>query len=121
MRRIPATLALVVILGARPAAAATALDFESPAAPAQITTQFSAQGVLFNFAFLSRAPLFSPDTVARSGTQVLRASNPSDGEFSPGPMVITFTSAQSRVRLFAGSEVVVVNGTLRAFDAADNL
>lgn len=116
--RGPAWL-LAAALTPAAAGAATVLDFETPPAPATVTSQFSASGVLFNSGFLSRAPLFSPNTVARSGTQVMRVGNPSDGEFSPGPMVIRFTSPQARVRLFAGSEIAASTATLRAFDASD--
>lgn len=102
-------------------AAPTVLDFEDILAPATIRTEFSSRGVLFNFAFLSKASLFSGNTVARSGTQVMRVSNPSDGDFSVSPMIITFTSPQSRVRMFAGTEVRPVTGTLQAFDSTGAL
>lgn len=98
-------------------AAPTVLDFEDLPAGTIVRTQYNNRGVLFNFAFLSNAALFSPNTVAHSGTRVLRVCNVQDcGEFNSGPMVINFTSPQRRVKMFAGAEVAPLVGTLRAFD-----
>ena len=52
--RAPAWLFAAALTPAA-AGAATVLDFEAPPAPATVTTQFSASGVLFHFGFLSRA------------------------------------------------------------------
>jgi hypothetical protein len=117
MDRRAIVAAFLGLLAAGVPAGATVLDFEDLPAPLVVRTQFSPRGVLLDFAFLSKASQLDPATVARSGTQVLRGSDPGAGEFSPGPMVVRFTSPQSRVRLFAGGEIAAV-GTLRAFDAA---
>lgn len=99
-------------------AAPTVLDFEDLPAGTIVRTQYSNRGVLFNFAFLSNAALFSPNTVAHSGMCVLRVCNVQDcGEFNSGPMVINFSSPQRRVKMFAGAEGAPLVGTLRAFDA----
>jgi hypothetical protein len=96
-------------------AAPTALNFEDIAAGTRITTQYSQRGVLFQNHFLG------PDPAAHSGTRVLRSTNPADEIFTSIPLVMTFTSAQSRVKLFASPGSTVLNGTLTAFDAAGNV
>lgn len=109
--------AIAVMFSAGSATAApTVLDFEDFPSGTTITTQYNAQGVLFDRAYLSNAALFSGNTVAHSGTRVIRSDNPIN-EFHAPPLVITFTSPQVRVRMFAGCEVVPINATLRAFDA----
>jgi hypothetical protein len=88
------------------------LNFEDLPSNTEVTTQYGDRGVLFpNSAFLNADP------AARSGTRVLRAGDPGD-EFHTGPFVIQFTSAQVRVRLFAGGNFEPANGVLRAFNSA---
>ena len=95
--------------------APTVLDFEDISAGTTITNQYSQRGVLFQNHFLGTHP------AAHSGTRVLRTASPSDEIFTPIPLAMTFTSAQSRVKLFAASDNIALNGTLIAFDAADNV
>src|SRR5262249_41968461 len=96
--------------------AQTLLTFEPPPqAPAKITTQYGPQGVIFQSAFLRTDP------AAHSGSQVLQVGNPSDGEFDPGPFVITFTSPQSHVKFFAESMGSPADHVLKAFDSGGNL
>jgi hypothetical protein len=92
-------------------AARTVLNFEDISAPATITTQFASRGVLFQGAYLDK------DSSAHSGTQIIRSVSPNAEIFTPQPFVITFTSAQARVKLFAGSQFATLNGTLRGFDS----
>src|SRR5215207_1158781 len=96
-------------------AAPTRLDFEDIAAGTRITTQYSPRGVLFPNHFLGTDP------AAPSGTRVLRTASLSDEIFTPIPLAMTFTSAQSRVKLVAASTNIALNGTLTAFDAANNV
>ncbi|HNO77984.1 MAG TPA: hypothetical protein PKN33_07970 [Phycisphaerae bacterium] len=91
----------------------TLIDFEDITAPATITTQYNAKGVIFGGHFLRT------DATAHSGTQALQSVNPSDFEFDPGPLTMTFTSPQTLVRLFAGVPVTPVNGTMFAYDVND--
>src|SRR5438876_574534 len=107
-------LASVVALasGSAAMAAPTVLDFEDIAASTTSSEQYGPRGVIFQNAFLRTDP------AAHSGTRVLQvAQTTSDHEFDPGPMVITFTSEQRRVKLFAGTTVAGINHTLKAFDA----
>ena len=110
------SLALVTILSAGSVVQAqTVLDFEDVPAGTTITTQFAARGVLFQSVFLDTDPN------ASSPTKVIRAIRPGDEVFQARPLVIRFTSAQARVKLFAGSQFATLNGTLTAFDAGDNV
>src|SRR5215813_7171503 len=93
--------------------APTVLDFEDIAVGTTITAQYGRRGVFFNGSYLD----FS--MAARSGTRVLVSANTIQ-EFDPNPMVITFTSPQRRVRLFAGLGKGS-SGTLRAFDGSNTL
>jgi hypothetical protein len=94
----------------------TVLDFEDLAPWTSVTAQYGPRGVLFQNNYLDTDP------AAHSGTHVLRTVKPSDEVFEPLPLVLTFTSAQSRVKLFAASfDGIALNGTLTAFDAADNV
>jgi hypothetical protein len=115
VRRAQLAVAAVVLAAGGTMAAQTILDFEDITAPAKITVQYAPRGVISPGGFLRTDP------AARSGTRVLQSGNPSDGEFDPGPMVLTFTSPQSRVRLFADSMGSVANHVLKAFDANNNL
>lgn len=108
---LPAAALVAFLAGGSAMAAQTVLDFEDIAAPAKITTQYGARGVIFQGAFLRTDP------AAHSATRVLQTGNPSDLEFDPGPMLITFTSPQSRVRLFAASIGAAAVHILKAFDA----
>ena len=112
---LTATLVVVFLLtGSRPDAQ-TVLNFEDIAAGTTITTQFAARGVLFPKAFLES------DQNAHSGTRVVRAIIPGEEPFDVKPLVINFTSAQARVKLFAGSQFAALNGTLTAFDSGGNM
>ena len=91
-------------------AASTTLDFEDITAPATITAQYAPRGVLFQEAYLDTDPK------AHSGTRVLRTVAPGIEIFTEVPLVIKFTSAQARVKLFASNPGATVNGTLTAFD-----
>ncbi|HEY4283359.1 MAG TPA: hypothetical protein VGM62_09865, partial [Chthoniobacterales bacterium] len=92
-------------------AAPTILDFEDIAAPATINAQYAPRGVLFQQAYLGTDPN------AHSGTRVLRTVDPSAEIFEPVPLVIKFTSPQSRVKMFASNPAAPANGTLTAFDS----
>jgi hypothetical protein len=107
--------ALATILSAGPAMGApTLLDFEDIAAGTTITAQYGSRGVIFQQAYLDSDP------AAHSGTRVLRSLK--GGEiFTPKPFVITFTSPQTRVKLFGGSQYAPLNGTLTAYDAGGNV
>ena len=97
-------------------AATTVLDFEDITAGTTITTQYGPRGVLFEQAYLD------VDPNAHSGTRVLRTWDPGVENFSPSPLVMTFTAPHvTRVKLFAAHPAVLggttVNGTLTVFDA----
>jgi hypothetical protein len=96
-------------------AAPTLLDFEDLAPFTTVTTQYGPRGVVFQGAFLAS------DLGGRSGTRSLRSIPPQTEVFEPVPFVITFTSPQARVTLFANSPGMVRNGTLQAFDANGSL
>ena len=93
----------------------TVLDFEDLAPGTIVTAQYGQRGVVFQNHFLGTDP------AAHSGTRVLRTVSPAQEVFDPIPLVMTFTSSQSRVKLFAASSNIALNGTLAAFDAADNV
>lgn len=95
--------------------APTVLNFEDLAPGTTVTAQYGPRGVLFQQAYLDT------DAAAHSPTRVLRSANPSDEIFTPIPLPMTFTSAQSRVKFFAESSGVALNGTLIAFDASNNV
>lgn len=96
-------------------AAPTLLDFEDIASGTTVTAQYGPRGVVFSNHFLGTDP------AAHSGTQVLRTIAPQSEVFTPVPLVMTFTSAQARVKLFAGAPGSAINGTLTAFDAGGNV
>jgi LGFP repeat len=106
---------VALLSGSAAVAAPTVLDFEDIAAGTTITTQYGPRGVIFQQAFLDTDP------AAHSGTRLLRTFPLTAEVFTPIPLVMTFTSAQTRVKLFAGSRVAPVNGTLKAFDAGGNV
>jgi hypothetical protein len=106
---LAAVMPMAVVNGAM--GAKTVLDFEDVAAGTTITSQYGMRGVIFHQAFLGT------DSAARSGTRVLRTVSPTTEVFTEIPLVMSFTSAQSRVKLFAGSPGVALNGTLTAFNA----
>ena len=93
----------------------TVLDFEDLATGTVVMAQYGPRGVLFQNHFLGTDP------AAHSGTHVLRTVSPVEEVFEPIPLAMTFTSPQSRVKLFAASSDIALNGTLTAFDAADNV
>ncbi len=88
-------------------------DFEDLADGTRLTNQYGTRGVLFSGAYVSAS------APTHSGTRVLFAGNPG-GEFHPPPMGIDFSSAKSRVSLFARAQYPggTTRTTLRAFDAA---
>jgi hypothetical protein len=94
--------------------AQTVLDFEDPDIPtlATIDAQYGPRGVIFQHASLETDP------AAHSPTRVLRNVGTGGEVFSVFPMVIQFTSPQTRVKLFADSQGAALNGTLTAFDAS---
>jgi hypothetical protein len=94
---------------------ATLIDFEDLAPGTMVTAQYGPRGVLFDNNFLAADP------AAHSGTHVLRTVDPTAEVFEPIPLVITFTSPQSRVKLFAQSSDGALNGTLTAFEGAGNV
>src|SRR5262245_56788233 len=77
--------------------AATVLNFENLRPGTTVTTQFSAQGVTFQSAFIGT------DLGARSGTRALRTISPSAEVFTPIPLKMEFVRSQRRVKLFATS------------------
>jgi hypothetical protein len=93
----------------------TVLDFEDLPPGTIVRAQYGPRGVLFGDHYLDTDP------AAHSGTHVLRTVSPTAEVFEPVPLVLTFTGTQSRVRLFAASADVPLNGTLTAFDAADSV
>lgn len=103
---------MVVLMVPMSAAGQTVIDFEDMA-PAIINAEYGPQGVIFDQAHLNIDPL------ARSGTRLLRTYAINAEVFQVFPMRIVFTSGQARVKLFAVSPGFPVNGTLRAFNAAD--
>jgi hypothetical protein len=94
-----------------PLAAPTLLTFEELPAGTTVTTQYGAQGVVFEGAFVGT------DMGSRSGTRALRSVPPTSEIFNPVPFVMSFTSPQRRITLFATSPGVPRSGTLQGFDA----
>ena len=93
-------------------AAPTILNFEDIPAGAEIQAEYGHFGVRF-----PRKAHVERDLAAHSGAQVLRSVK-TGAEFPPlAPLVITFRSPQTRVKLFAGSQYGSPNGTLTAFDS----
>jgi hypothetical protein len=98
--------------------AQTVLDFEDADIPTNTTidAQYGLRGVLFDHASLEQDP------AAHSGMRVLRSIRTGTEYFGPPlPFVMTFTSAQARVKFFAGSQGASLNGTLTAFDSSGNV
>jgi hypothetical protein len=102
---------IAVFSGGAAMAAPTVLDFEDLPPGTTVTAQYGPRGVLFQQAYVAADP------GAHSGTRVLWTTDPAIEIFTPVPLVMTFTSAQARVKLFAGSPGAAINGTLTAFDA----
>ena len=108
------TKAEVKVVRRPPAARGGAtIDFENLAGRTRVTTQYASQGVQFHNAYLSET------NKARSGSKALRVAPPST-EFHTGPMLISFSSGKSRVKLYAYS-VHSVTGTLKAYDATNRV
>ena len=89
----------------------TLLTFEDLPAGTIVTTQFGARGVVFQGTFIGT------DFGARSGTRALRSVPPTSEVFNAIPIIMSFTSPQARVKLFAMSPGIPRNGTLKAFAA----
>jgi hypothetical protein len=106
---------IAILFGDGAMAAKTVLNFEDIPAPATITTQYASRGALFQQAYLDNDP------AAHSGKQVLRSVSPNSEIFTPKPFVMSFTSPQARVKLFAGSQFATLNGTLRGFGSGGNV
>jgi hypothetical protein len=109
-RRMFAAVA-IVLFNSAPRTAPTVLTFEDLPAGTTVTTQYGAQGVVFQGAFIGT------DLGARSGTRALRSVPPTAEIFTPVPFILSFTGPQARVSLFANSPGAERTGTLQAFDA----
>jgi hypothetical protein len=96
-------------------AESTLITFEELPAGSTVTTQFGPRGVVFQSAFVGT------DFGARSGTRALRSVPPTAEVFNPVPIVMSFTSPQARVSLFAMSPGIARNGTFQGFDANGNV
>jgi hypothetical protein len=105
------TLLALGFPGGAAMAAPTVFDFEDLAPGTTVTAQYGSRGVLFQNAYLDSDP------AAHSGTHVLRSVPPTSEIFTPLPFVITFTSPQARVKLWAGWAFTPINGTLTAFNS----
>ena len=95
--------------------APTVLNFEDVAPGTAVTAQYGSRGVVFLNHYLGTDP------AAHSGTHVLRTADPSSEIFNAIPLSMTFNAPQARVKLFAESQNIPLNGTLTAFDAAGNV
>jgi hypothetical protein len=93
----------------------TLLDFEDLAPGTEVTAQYGSRGVVFD------NHVIVTDPAAHSGAHVLMTINPAQEVFEPLTLGMTFTSSQARVKFFAASLNVALNGTLIAFDAANNV
>ena len=104
---------IAVFSGGAAVAAPTVLDFEDADIATGITidTQYGLRGVIFPGYYLATDP------AAHSGTRILNTFPPGGEGFTAVPLVMTFTSPKTRVKLFAGSPFAALNGTLTAFDA----
>src|SRR5262245_6880349 len=98
-------------------ASAQIVDFENYPAGTRINAEYAGppHGVVFSNAYIDNDPN------AHSGTRVLRSRPLSEEVFEPIPMVMTFTSAQARIKFFAQARDVPLSGTLSAFDVDGNL
>ena len=111
-RGLMAAIALC-LLNDGPVAQPTVLTFEDLPAGTIVTTQYGARGVVFQGAFVGT------DFGARSGTRALRSVPPTAEIFNPVQFVMSFTSPQSRVKLFVNSPSIPRGGSLSALDAND--
>jgi hypothetical protein len=109
-------LPVLAIFSASVAMGAT-LDFEDLPSGSTVKTQYGQRGVIFG-AEGSPGYYLDKDPAAHSGIQVLRTIPRNTEAFTAIPLVMTFTSAQAHVKLFAESSNTAINGTLTAFDAA---
>jgi hypothetical protein len=108
-----AAIGVVVTWLCAPTARAETFDFEDLPKRTKVTAQYGSRGIIFPF-----GAYIDEDATAHSGTRVLRSADPGT-EFNTEPMVMTFTTPQSRVAFHAGLRIMRANrGTLRAFDAA---
>ena len=114
-RTLSLAASMSACFGGAAVAAPTVLDFEDLPAGTAVTTQYGVKGVVFENHFLDTHP------AAHSGTRVLRSASLSAEIFNPIPIAMTFTSPQARVKLFAASTGISLNGTLTAFDAGNNV
>ena len=107
--------ALNALIAPSPVTAKTVIDFEDQPPFTIINNQYGSKGVVFQGAFVAT------DLGGRSGTRALRSIPPNTEVFEPVPLVITFTSPQECVTLFANSPGMARNGTLQAFGANGRL
>jgi hypothetical protein len=115
-RRSLSQIALAMFLGcvaARSAWSQTVITFEEVPSGTVLTNQYGAKGVHFH------GPTTGTSTVANSGQMVLYSVPPGVEAFTfPGPLLITFDTGQSRVRIHAGTPwTQPVTATLTAFNA----
>ncbi len=110
-------IAIALLPAAADVNAQTVLDFEDPTIPTgtMVGGLYGPRGVIFPSAYVET------DTAAHSGTRVLRAVKTGAEAFTVAPLIVRFTSLQARVKLFAGSQLASLNGTLTAFDALGNI
>jgi hypothetical protein len=109
---------VMALSSANVSTAQSVLDFEDADIPTNTTidAQYGLRGVLFQHVSLEQDP------AAHSGIRVLRSIRTGTEYFGPPlPFVMTFTSAQARVKFFAGSQGASLNGTLTAFDSSGNV
>ena len=92
------------------------IDFENLPAGTVVNAQYAPRGVIFFGAYIET------NSNAHSGTRVLRSIPPTAEVFTPGPLLMTFTSPQTRVAFFAGNfPDGIGKGTLKVFDSAGTL
>lgn len=106
---------LIYIAPVSPLPAPTLITFEDHPAGPLVLTHFGSRGVVFGGGFIGT------DFGARSGTRALRSVAPNAEVFVDVPIVMTFTSPQARVSLFAFSPGIARNGTFQGFDASGAL
>lgn len=115
MSRIPKTALIIgVQIAASAAFGQTRITFEEVPSRTELTHQYGAKGVHFD-----RSTTYDT-SLAHSPKNALFSVPPNAEVFSfPGPLVITFDTAQADVRMFAGTTgTQAVTATLTAFDAA---
>ena len=105
-----AALTVLLVVAVDPQQVVISFDDLTP--KRRVTTQYTSRGVRF-----VPGAFIDTDPAARSGTQVLRAANPTS-EFHTGPLTMEFTSGQRSVQMFAAGMHFNTRGVAEAFDAA---